>query len=70
MYSDHDVPNSFRDNCLSFDTYPDGLRHQKLVVRGRSEEKVEEVANIFLPLKFDGVSQVGLHPRVRGDGNL
>ena len=70
MYSDRDGHPSFRGNCLSFDTYPDGSRHKKLFVRRAREQKVEEIGKIFLPLKFDGVSRVDLHPRVRGDGNF
>lgn len=69
-YSDRDGHPGFRGNQLSLDTYPDGSRHKKLFVRGAFEEKVEEIGEIFLPLNFNGVARVDLHPRLRGDGKF
>ena len=70
MYSERDGHPSFRFGCLSFDTYPDGSRHKKLFVRKSDEQRAKEIGTVFLPLKFDGISRVDLHPRVRSDGKF
>lgn len=50
-------------NFLVTDTYPDRRRQQHLLIYSFREGRVLEVGRFLLPLSFDGVSRVDLHPR-------
>ncbi len=52
------------------DTYPDRRRIQRLIVYDTHEQKRHEIARFHLPLKFNGVWKVDLHPRWNRDGSM
>lgn len=48
---------------LITDTYPDRKRQQRLILYRFDDDSVIEVGRFLLPLRFDGVKRVDLHPR-------
>ncbi|RFA30253.1 hypothetical protein CAI21_06450 [Alkalilimnicola ehrlichii] len=53
---------------LITDTYPDRKRQQRLLLYCFSDGRVEEIGRFLLPLCFDGVGRIDLHPRWSPDG--
>ncbi len=60
---------SFLDNKILFDTYPDKSSMQTLFLFDLVDYRLEKIAELKHPIKFNGPSRCDLHPRFGNNSN-